>query len=131
MVEQLEKSSDEEEGEVEPQENSGSKNAQGEIEQFPSDINGMKDLELLGFDVANYSSSDMALLTQVTAEMSRRMQMARGMKRGRKVQGFADYCQKTTEKINELKAELDSENTSEDRKKQLRNQISASQARLK
>ena len=45
------------------------------------------------------------------------MQMARGMKRGRKVQGFADYCQKTTEKINELKAELDDENTTEERKR--------------
>jgi len=37
-----------------------------DLEQFPSDISGMKDLELLGFDVANYTSSDMALLTQVT-----------------------------------------------------------------
>lgn len=49
------------------------KDVEEDIEQFPSDINGMKDLELLGFDVANYTSSDMALLTQVTAEMSRRM----------------------------------------------------------
>ena len=73
----------------------------------------------------------MASLTQITHEMNRRMEMARGMKRGRKVQGFAEYCQKTTERINELKNTLKKENTSEEKKKQLRNQISAFQARLK
>lgn len=73
----------------------------------------------------------MASLTQITHEMNRRMEMARGMKRGRKVQGFAEYCQKTTERINDLKNSLKNENTTEDKKKQLRNQISAFQARLK
>ncbi len=49
--------------------------------------------------------------------MNRRMDMARGMKRGRKVQGFADYCQKTTARINELKATLKKPETTEDQKK--------------
>jgi len=57
--------------------------------------------------------------------MDRRLHKARGVKRGRKVQGFADYCQQTTERIDELKSELRSHKTSEDKKKQLRNQISA------
>lgn len=45
----------------------------------------------------------MTSLTKITLEMNKRIEMARGMKRGRKVQGFAEYCQKTTERINELK----------------------------
>ena len=45
----------------------------------------MQDLEQMGFNIANYSSEDMASLTQITTEMNRRMQIARGMKRGRKV----------------------------------------------
>jgi flagellin-specific chaperone FliS len=63
--------------------------------------------------------------------MNRRMKMARGMKRGRKVQGFSEYCEKTQERINELKATLKIDSTSEEQKKQIRNQISAFQARLK
>ena len=63
-VEKLEKPiEDDEEDEAERRESGGSKIGDEEVEQFPSDINGMKDLELLGFDVANYTSSDMALLT--------------------------------------------------------------------
>lgn len=83
------------------------------------------------FNLGNYTSEDMASLTQITMEMNRRMDMARGMKRGRKVQGFADYCHKTTARINELKLLLRQPETTEDQKKQLRNQISAFQARLK
>ena len=56
-----------------------------------------------GFNLGNYTSEDMASLSMITQEMNRRMEMARGMKRGRKVQGFADYCQKTTDRINNLK----------------------------
>ena len=67
----------------------------------------------------------MTQLDVITQEMNRRMEIARGVKRGRKVQGFADYCEKTTERINELKSELRDRNTTEDKKKQLRNQISA------
>ena len=55
------------------------------------------------FNLGNYTSEDMASLSMITQEMNRRMEMARGMKRGRKVQGFADYCQKTTDRINDLK----------------------------
>ena len=73
----------------------------------------------------------MASLSMITQEMNRRMEMARGMKRGRKVQGFADYCQKTTDRINNLKNSLKKDETPEEKKKQLRNQISAFQARLK
>ena len=100
-------------------------------DESPGEIISMQDLEQMGFNIANYSSEDMASLTQITTEMNRRMQIARGMKRGRKVQGFADYCKKTTDRINELKAELNMPTTTEDKKKQLRNQISAFQARLK
>ena len=94
-------------------------------------FNGAEILHASGFNLGNYTSEDMASLTQITHEMNRRMEMARGMKRGRKVQGFAEYCQKTTERINELKSLLSNDKTSEDKKKQLRNQISAFQARLK
>ena len=97
----------------------------------PVQFNGAEILHASGFNLGNYTSEDMASLTQITHEMNRRMEMARGMKRGRKVQGFAEYCQKTTERINELKAQLSNDKTSEDKKKQLRNQISAFQARLK
>ncbi len=62
--------------------------------------NAAIDLLNVGFNLGNYTSEDMASLTQITQEMNRRMDMARGMKRGRKVQGFADYCQKTTARIN-------------------------------
>ena len=94
-------------------------------------FNGAEILHASGFNLGNYTSEDMASLTQITHEMNRRMEMARGMKRGRKVQGFAEYCQKTTERINELKSLLSNDKTSEEKKKQLRNQISAFQARLK
>ena len=66
------------------------------------------------FNLGNYTSEDMASLTQITIEMNRRMDMARGMKRGRKVQGFADYCHKTTARINELKNLLKEPETSEE-----------------
>ena len=62
-------------------------------------------LQVMGtkLNLGNYTSEDMATLTQITMEMNRRMDMARGTKRGRKIQGFADYCHQTTERINELK----------------------------
>ena len=53
--------------------------------------------------------------------MNRRMELTRGMKRGRKVQGFEEYCQKTTERINTLKNMLRDPEKPEDKKKQLRN----------
>ena len=77
------------------------------------------------FNLGNYTSEDMTSLTQITTEMNRRMEMTRGMKRGRKVQGFAEYCQKTTERINTLKNMLRIPKQTEEKKKQLRNQISA------
>ena len=77
------------------------------------------------FNLGNYTSEDMTSLTLITTEMNRRMELTRGMKRGRKVQGFAEYCQKTTERINTLKNMLRDTERSEDKKKQLRNQISA------
>ena len=51
-------------------------------------------LQVMGtkLNLGNYTSEDMATLTQITMEMSRRMDMARGTTRGRKIQGFADYC---------------------------------------
>ena len=73
------------------------------------------------FNLGNYTSEDMTSLTMITTEMNRRMELTRGMKRGRKVQGFADYCQKTTERINTLKNMLRDPEISEDKKKQLRN----------
>ena len=88
-------------------------------------------MTLNDFNLGNYTSGDMASLSAITEEMNRRMQAARGMRRGRKVQGFADYCQKTTDRINNLKNTLKNSRDSEDKKKQLRNQISAFQARLK
>ena len=66
------------------------------------------------FNLGNYTSEDMASLTQITMEMNRRMDMARGTRRGRKIQGFADYCQKTTARINELKHILRQIETTED-----------------
>ena len=48
-------------------------------------FNGAEILHASGFNLGNYSSEDMASLTQITHEMNRRMEMARGMKRGRKV----------------------------------------------
>ena len=54
-------------------------------DESPGEIISMQDLEQMGFNIANYSSEDMASLTQITTEMNRRMQIARGMKRGRKV----------------------------------------------
>ena len=89
------------------------------------EFDGAEILHASGFNLGNYTSEDMASLTQITQEMNRRMEMARGMKRGRKVQGFAEYCQKTTERINDLKNTLKNDATSEEKKKQLRNQISA------
>jgi len=68
----------------------------------------------LGLNLGNYSADDIQSLTQITQEMNRRMKMARGMKRGRKVQGFSEYCEKTQERINELKAILKRESTSEE-----------------
>jgi len=44
------------------------------------------------FNLGNYTSEDMTSLTMITEEMNRRMELSRGMKRGRKVQGFAVYC---------------------------------------
>ena len=73
------------------------------------------------FNLGNYTSEDMTSLTQITTEMNRRMELTRGMKRGRKVQGFAEYCQKTTERINTLKNMLRDAGKSESQKKQLRN----------
>ena len=84
-----------------------------------------------GFILGNYTSEDMVSLKMITQEMNRRIEMARGMKRGRKVQGFSEYCLKTTERIKELKDILKDPNTEEEKKKQLRNQVSAFQARLK
>lgn len=81
------------------------------------EFDGAEILHASGFNLGNYTSEDMASLTQITQEMNRRMEMARGMKRGRKVQGFAEYCQKTTERINDLKNTLKNEKTSEDKKK--------------
>lgn len=69
------------------------------------------------FNLCNYTSEDMASLTQITQEMNRRMEMARGMKRGRKVQGFAEYCQKTTHRINELKGSLRNDATGDEKKR--------------
>ena len=37
------------------------------------------------FNLGNYTSEDMTSLTMITTEMNRRMEMTRGMKRGRKV----------------------------------------------
>lgn len=54
-----------------------------------------------------------------------------GKKRGRKVQEFQTYCENTQERIDELKRTVKLSSTSEERKKQIRNQISAFQARLK
>ena len=54
-------------------------------DESPGEIISMQDLEQMDFNIANYSSEDMASLTQITTEMNRRMQIARGMKRGRKV----------------------------------------------
>ena len=73
----------------------------------------------------------MVSLTQITQEMNRRMDMARGNRRGRKVQDFGAYCKKTIERINTLKNNLKNPDASEDKKKQTRNQIAAFQARLK
>ena len=56
------------------------------------EFDGAEILHASGFNLGNYTSEDMASLTQITHEMNRRMEMARGMKRGRKVQGFAEYC---------------------------------------
>ena len=56
---------------------------------------------------------------------------AAGMKRGRKIQGFHNYCERTTEKIKNLKAQVQDPATSDVEKNRLRNQISAYQARLK
>ena len=60
---------------------------------------------------------DMSSLTKITHEMNKRIEMARGLKRGRKVQGFAEYCQKTTDRITALKEQLNVEETPEERKK--------------
>ena len=59
------------------------------------------------------------------------MKEARGVKRGRKVLDFTEYCNKTTRRIDELKLILINTDATEEKRKQVRNQISAFQARLK
>lgn len=54
-----------------------------------------------------------------------------GQKRGRKEKAFADYCERTSERITQLKKDLAVPNTSETQKNKIRNRISAYQARLK
>ena len=48
----------------------------------PANYNQLGNME---FNLGNYTSEDMTSLTMITTEMNRRMEMTRGMKRGRKV----------------------------------------------
>ena len=69
---------------------------------------------------ALYTQYDVQTLCELQRGISMH-QRQRGMKRGRKVQGFTEYCEKTTERINELKALLHAPSTTEPEKKQIRN----------
>jgi len=86
---------------------------------------------LPGSNQVSYPMMDLRNFTQVTQEMITRMQISKGKKRGRIAQGFTEYCENTQDLINDLSNTLNDEKTSLKKKKKLRNQISAFQARLK
>ena len=58
-----------------------------------------------------YSAQDKSKLTQIKQDLNN---SKAGLKRGRKVQNFHEYCEHTTQRIKELKQELADSNTNED-----------------
>ena len=54
---------------------------------------------------------------RITYDMTQKMKEARGVKRGRKVLDFTEYCNKTTRRIDELKLILVNTKASEEKRK--------------
>ena len=75
-----------------------------------------------------YSERDKDQLVQAKADIQKNKS---GHKRGRKSQQFSSYCEQTTQRIKDLKAQIMDPDTTDEERSRLRNQISAYQARLK
>ena len=73
----------------------------------------------------NMTENEASTFRRITYDMTQKMKEARGVKRGRKVLDFTEYCNKTTRRIDELKLILINTDATEEKKKQVRNQISA------
>ena len=100
-------------------------NFRSESSSTPNNENSQTNSTIPCKRLKNMTENEASTFRRITYDMTQKMKEARGVKRGRKVLDFTEYCNKTTRRIDELKLILVNSDATEEKRKQVRNQISA------